>query len=347
MQITFAQLRPLQLGQSLYVTGNCNELGNWNPENAIKLNYQMTDLWIGQIDLNLEFVVEYKYFVAQTDNPKQDIKWDDGNNRVLDKMMVTEQLKVMTFNIRYDCKEDGKNDWNHRKSVVYKLIRKINPEIFGLQEVLAHQQADLQSNLQGNYNFIGRGRQNNFWDDEGCPIYYDMLKYNIVQAEVFWFSDTPYVAGSKSYGNGFPRICTYVKLLHKMSQKVFHVYNTHFDHENKLSQIKSAEQIKRHIQQYCSPEDKIIVMGDLNSLPMSDAVKILTSPIWQGFTLQNTMGVLDMPLATMHAWYGLKLGLHIDYIFLGNLKYKSMMIVNDLIDGQYPSDHFPKVVVYE
>lgn len=61
-------------------------------------------------------------------------------------------------------------------------------------------------------------------------------------------------------------------------------------------------------------------MGDLNSLPLSEPVKILTSSIWQDFKLENTIGIIDMPLATYHAWYGLKLGIHIDYIFLGNLK---------------------------
>ena len=45
------------------------------------------------------------------------------------------------------------------------------------------------------------------------------------------------------------------------------------------------------------------------------------------------MNVLDIPYATFHGWYGLRLGLHIDYIFLGNLKKKSMIIVNDQIEG--------------
>ncbi|CAD8079700.1 unnamed protein product [Paramecium sonneborni] len=349
MSIVFAQLRQLRYGYSLYVTGNCNELGCWNPEKAIQLNYNEIDLWKCEVEIKSENAVEYKYFVAKTNNPQWDIRWDEGQNKVLDRTKSTDQSKIMTFNIRYDCQEDAnqKRDWSHRKNLVQKLIKQINPEIFGLQEVLAHQQADLLQSFSTNYNSIGRGRQYNFWDDEACPIFYDMIKYNLIKAEIFWLSDTPKNAGSKTYGNGFPRICTYVSLLNKMSQDIYHVYNAHFDHEHKQSQVKSAEQIIKHIQQYCSAQDKIIVMGDLNSLPLSDSVKILQSPIGQNLKLENTIGALEIVLATYHAWYGMKLGMHIDYIFLGNLKKKSIMIINDQIEKQYASDHFPKVVVFE
>jgi hypothetical protein len=40
------------------------------------------------------------------------------------------------------------------------------------------------------------------------------------------------------------------------------------------------------------------------------------------------MSVLDIPLATFHNWYGLKLGLHIDYIFVRNIIWKKTKILN-------------------
>lgn len=37
-----------------------------------------------------------------------------------------------------------------------------------------------------------------------------MTKFDYIKSDVFWLSDTPNIPGSKTYGNGFPRICTYV-----------------------------------------------------------------------------------------------------------------------------------------
>ena len=48
-------------------------------------------------------------------------------------------LKVMTFNIRYDNPVDNLNNWKYRKEAVTKLIRAENIDILGAQEVLANQ----------------------------------------------------------------------------------------------------------------------------------------------------------------------------------------------------------------
>ena len=42
----------------------------------------------------------------------------------------------MTYNIRLDTQEDGINQWIHRKKGLVSLIKKLNPDILGIQEGL-------------------------------------------------------------------------------------------------------------------------------------------------------------------------------------------------------------------
>ncbi len=46
------------------------------------------------------------------------------------------ELKVMSYNIRYNNPDDGVNAWPNRKARVLGLIQKHQPDVMGLQEVL-------------------------------------------------------------------------------------------------------------------------------------------------------------------------------------------------------------------
>lgn len=46
------------------------------------------------------------------------------------------QIKVMTFNIRYDNPDDDENWWGNRKQELVQLIDYYNPEFLGIQERL-------------------------------------------------------------------------------------------------------------------------------------------------------------------------------------------------------------------
>ena len=63
----------------------------------------------------------------------------------------------MTYNIRYDTPQDSVNQWPKRAHKVYALIKKYDPDLIGLQEVLHHQLMDLVQNLPA-YTYIGVGR---------------------------------------------------------------------------------------------------------------------------------------------------------------------------------------------
>ena len=57
---------PVGLGNSVYVAGSAQELGNWNPVDAVKLRFAGGDVWQGRINLPRESAVEYK-FISRDD----------------------------------------------------------------------------------------------------------------------------------------------------------------------------------------------------------------------------------------------------------------------------------------
>ena len=54
-------------------------------------------------------------------------------------------FRVMTYNIRFDTHQDGKNQWHFRKDRVINLIHKYMPDLLGVQEAVSQQMADFTS----------------------------------------------------------------------------------------------------------------------------------------------------------------------------------------------------------
>ena len=68
-----------------------------------------------------------------------------------------DQIKVMSFNIRYGTARDGDNHWNNRHELVIQTIQQDSPDLLGTQETLKFQADYLRQNLP-DYAWFGRGR---------------------------------------------------------------------------------------------------------------------------------------------------------------------------------------------
>ena len=64
-------------GEELFLTGNTSELGLWNPNKAVKMEYVGPGIWSVEIDGTP--TTEYKYFIRENGQ----IRWEDGPNRIL------------------------------------------------------------------------------------------------------------------------------------------------------------------------------------------------------------------------------------------------------------------------
>ena len=92
-------------GEDLGVIGSINELGMWDQNRALKLNWSDGNIWKTKISYNLRRnnSFEFKYIFIANGRVKQ---WEDGNNRKL----VYEQLKdIIEPNIKEGYLMEFKN----------------------------------------------------------------------------------------------------------------------------------------------------------------------------------------------------------------------------------------------
>ncbi|MFJ3483461.1 glucan 1,4-alpha-maltotetraohydrolase domain-containing protein [Pseudomonas sp. NPDC090202] len=72
-----------QMGQSVYAVGSGNELGNWNPASAVRLeDASQYPLWQGVVWLKKNSSYEWKCIVRDEKDPAQ-IRWQERANNVL------------------------------------------------------------------------------------------------------------------------------------------------------------------------------------------------------------------------------------------------------------------------
>ena len=137
-------------------------------------------------------------------------------------------LKILSYNIRYDNPDDGINKWEKRKGTIINYIKTNAPEIIGMQEVLNNQLIDLQSSLN-EYKTVGVGREDGKTKGEYSPILFKTSKLKLIKSNTFWLSETPDKV-SKGWDAALERICTYALFEQINTKKQFLIFNTHFDH---------------------------------------------------------------------------------------------------------------------
>ncbi len=66
-------------GEEMYMVGNVPELGNWNPANAVKLNWVDSDTWSGPVTFTTSAgqAIEFKFIMRSGGNTT----WEGGGNR--------------------------------------------------------------------------------------------------------------------------------------------------------------------------------------------------------------------------------------------------------------------------
>jgi len=250
------------------------------------------------------------------------------------------ELKVMTFNIRYGTADDGDNSWQFRKENVVKTIINFNPDLFGLQEAL-QLQIDEILKIMPEYSCLGVGRDDGKSAGEHSCIFYLKNRFNVDSTGTFWFSDTPDIIASKSWGNNITRICTWARLSDKLSGKTFYIFNVHLDHESQTSREKSTMLLMNRISEKTLP---VILTGDFNCGDDNPAIKtILSSGLIDTY---RKLHAKDPNEGTFNSFKGETNGEKIDFIFVSNdFDVSQSEIIRTNYDGKYPSDHFPVTAV--
>jgi endonuclease/exonuclease/phosphatase family metal-dependent hydrolase len=170
----------------------------------------------------------------------------------------------MSFNIRRRMPHlmPGSPDrWSRRRPLVSRLLESERPTIIGVQEALPDQAGFLRHALGDGYRSIGYGR-NADKRGEGCPLFYDARRLELVKWDQTALSDTPTVTGSNTWGNKVPRVLIDATFRDRVTGHDFRALNTHFDHRSRNARIHSAALVRRLV---ASTPLATFVTGDFNT----------------------------------------------------------------------------------
>lgn len=242
------------------------------------------------------------------------------------------EAKIVSFNIR--CRDDiNGNSIAERAPRLFTVINPIDADIIGFQEYRPSWEEPIKHYFGKDYDMFCKYRSTNT-PYEASPILWKRDKFDLLEAGYFWLSDTPDVE-SKGWDEKYDcfRMCVYTILRDKSTGTVFNVMNTHFGFGDN-GQRASAKLIYERSKRVSALPT--FVVGDFNMTPDS----VGYAEMIRYFRDANEMTVQDRR-GTYHGYDPEKTSKHIDYCFVDDkITPKTMRIIDELVDGKYPSDHF-------
>ncbi len=287
-------------------------------------------------------------------------------------------IKVATYNIRQSrCDANTPNAWERRRSGLVELLRRIDADVGGLQEVQPDQMEYLRKTLPA-YWFAGEHRAADRVSDEASPVFYRKDRFLAEKSGTFWLSQTPDVPGSKSWGSAFPRVCSWVLLTDRRTGRSFCFANTHTDHASELARKEGMLLVAGRMGGFAPGGTPVVFVGDHNCTETEAPARAVSELLDNALYISET--VPKGPWRTYTAWLysdkefscaeALKMseadrnaavvcagvrnyacgGPRIDYIYVS----KGMRVLSyetraDTLDGsvRYPSDYFAAVAEIE
>lgn len=254
-----------------------------------------------------------------------------------------DQLRVMTYNVRYPNPDDGPNIWAKRRAVFTQTIAAAAPDVIGTQELFASQGADIVRALPG-YAWFGRDRRGGH-ADEHMGIFYRRDRLTLIRHGDFWLSDTPSVVGSMAWGTTLPRMVNWgVFETRGRIRRRFVLFDTHFAHrdEDDVARERSAGLLLRELEPIAG-KLPVVLTGDMNATPDSKAYHTLAEHLTDAWA---TAPVRRGPERTFHDFTG-RPDRRIDYIFVRGFTALSATVRTDHVGAIYGSDHFPVVAALQ
>ena len=259
---------------------------------------------------------------------------------LFEQSLAQPAMNIMSYNIRYNNPGDGVNAWPNRKDWVKELVAYHDTDILCVQEALKEQVDYLLKDSP--FELEGVGRDDGQTKGEYTAILYNKDRFRKQQSGTFWLSETP-EKPSKGWDAHIIRICTWVRLRDRQTQKEFYVFNTHYDHMGVIARERSSELIVKKITQIAG-KLPVILTGDLNTVPETQPIKVLEAYLKDAKNVSKAK-----PYGPEGTFNGFKFdaGLkeRIDYIFVNDrVEVRKFAVLSDSKDLRYPSDHLPVLV---
>lgn len=252
--------------------------------------------------------------------------------------LQAQDIRIATYNVRYDNKGDSGNLWTSRYPIIKALVQFHDFDIFGTQEGLRHQIDTLSANLP-DYAWYGLGRDDGQTKGEHSAIFYKKNKYKLLNKGDFWLSETPEKPGP-GWDARLNRICSWIQLQDAKSKKKFYVFNVHYDHQGVKARQESSKLILEKIKAIAG-NNPVLLTGDFNGDHNSQWYQLIaTSDV-----LADTYRLVKSPYANNGSFNSFRTpssSAIIDHIFVTKqFTVKRWGILTDSYFGKFPSDHFP------
>ena len=250
----------------------------------------------------------------------------------------SDDLRAMTFNVRFPNPEDGSNRWSLRAPIFIETIHRAAPDIIGTQEIFSNQAHDLISALP-KYQWFGVDRFGAH-RDEHMGIFYRTDRLQLIRQDTFWLSQKPNEAGSMSWGEALPRYVNWGVFKTKTQHPYrFLLLDTHLanrDDEDRTARLESTRLILQYLAQL--PADlPIILTADLNSSATDTPHQLLATVLTDAHA---TAKKVSGPVGTFHDFTG-RPQARIDFIMSRGFVASSVHTDDFHRGSHYPSDHFP------
>ena len=250
-----------------------------------------------------------------------------------------QDIKVISYNIRYEEAKDGTNSWVYRFAASGEMIQEHMPDIFGLQEATYNQVHFFEQNFEC-YKYIGGGREDGKKKGEYTALYWNKKTISQLDGGMFWLSETPETA-SMGWDAQCLRTATWGLFKHKKTGKKFYCVNTHLDHVGKEARQNGLKLIMERIAEMNKAGLPVVLMGDFNMKPgdysLSDVEEAMNNA-------RKTAEKTDSH-ATFNNWG--KSSDILDYIFYTGFSAcpEFQTITKKYADRKFISDHYPVMVL--
>ncbi len=250
------------------------------------------------------------------------------------------ELRVISFNIRC-CDDPNGNSIPERAVRLDKVTSAYDADIICFQEMRPAWEPFIEKYYLSKYAIFNKYRARE-GDVESSPILWRKDMFDCLETGYFWLSDTP-DKESRGWDEVYNcyRMCVYARLRENGTGKTFVVMNTHFGFGDS-GQVKSAGLIANRAARFA--KYPIFITGDFNMQLDTVGYAAMTD----NFLDVNAQTANDTR-DTYHAYDpAVYRNQHIDYCFVNDrVTPISQRLMDETVDGKFPSDHFGLFSVLE
>ncbi len=265
-----------------------------------------------------------------------------------DERLESRQLKIVTYNTAAPWGNVLKGTSSGKRAPLFaEQMANLAPDSFGVQELNSDWASKMET-LLPDYAFYGmkRGGDSKEKQSEMNGIYYLKSKYNLLQSDTFWISETPDTE-SRFEGAGCHRICSYVVLQNRVTGFTYAHFNTHFDNVSEEARTLGGTLIAERAAQLSEKygEIAVVITGDFNQDSSGTACAVLQNA---GYSNASAISPTGDAQCTYHAWGEYTEGKPIDFIFANNaLRTAEYKIHTEKVNGTFVSDHYAVSAVFD